>query len=131
MGDDDDAVRTVTKAVKELRRFARIAGSVVIGLSQFKRPVAENYESSPRIQGLFGGGAIEQVSDQIVLLDHSRYEYVAEEKIARTWMMLTNRHGQHGDIPILWNYEDLSVREGLQDETDEWPSPKKKGNGPR
>ncbi len=125
MGDDEDAVRTVTKAVKELRRFAITSESVVIGLSQFKRSVSENYHESPRIQGLFGGGAIEQVSDQIVLLDHSRSDYDAENKITRTWLMLTNRHGQHGDIPILWNYHDLTVREGLEDEVGEWP---KKGN---
>jgi len=127
MGDDDDAVRTVTRAVKELRKFAKTTNSVVIGLSQFKRTVAENYHDSPRIQGLFGGGAVEQVSDQIVLLDHSRNDYDAENKVARTFLMLTNRHGQHGDIPILWNYNDLTVREGMPDELREWPTKGKAG----
>ena len=122
MGDDYEEVRTCTVAVKEFRRFAKQSGSVVIALSQFKRSVSEDYAQSPMPQGLFGGGAIEQTADQIVLLDHSLYDYEAGEKVARTWLKLTNRHGQHGDIPIAWNYKDLTVREGLDDELAFWPN---------
>jgi hypothetical protein len=74
-------------------------------------------------QGLFGGGAIEQVSDQIVLLDHSLYSYDKKARVARTWLRLTNRHGQHGEIPIRWDYSDLTVREykELVDNMSDWP----------
>ncbi len=34
---------------------------------------------------------------------------------------LANRHGDHGEIPIEWDYRTLRVREALPDEVDEWP----------
>lgn len=125
MDDDDEAVRTCTRAVKEFRRFAKLTGSVVIALSQFKRTVSEDYTSSPMPQGLFGGGAIEQTADQIALIDHSLFTYDRTHNVARTWLRLTNRHGQHGDFPILWNYNDLTCREGLADEESDWPTREK------
>jgi replicative DNA helicase len=125
MDVDDEAVRVITRTVKALRLFARQNDSIVVLLSQFKRSASEDYTQSPRPQGLFGGGTIEQASDQILLLDHSLYEYEPANKIARTWLLLTNRHGEHGNIPILWDYRTLTVREGDPHEESHWPTRKK------
>lgn len=122
MGDDDAAVKTVTIACKEFRKFAKTTGSVVVCLSQFKRTVSEDYTRSPMPQGLFGGGAVEQTADQIILLDHSLVDYDAVKKRSKTWLKLTNRHGQGGDIPVLWDYTNLTAREAQPDEEDAWPT---------
>lgn len=128
LGDEEKAARITSMAMAEMRKFVRTTGSVAIALSQFKRETAENYDTSPRIQGLLGGTMIEATADQIVLLDHSRYDRDAvNRKLARSWVSLTNRHGEHGDIPILWNYETLEIREGLEDEESLWPTHANRG----
>lgn len=128
LGDEEKAAKITSMAMSEMRKFVRTTGSLGIALSQFKRDTAENYDQSPHIQGLLGGTMIEATADQILLLDHSRYDRDGlNHRLARSWVSLTNRHGEHGDIPILWNYENLEVREGLQDEEKLWPSHANRG----
>ena len=128
LGDEDAARRITGECVSELRRFVRTTGSICVALSQFNRATSENYEASPRIQGLLGGTMIEATADQILLLDHSLYDKDEKDRhIARSWVDLTNRHGEHGRIPILWNYKTLEVREGLEDEEKYWPARKRRG----
>jgi replicative DNA helicase len=65
---------------------------------------------------------LEASSDMVLLLDHSRYERDNDKHIARTWLIVDkNRHGPVGDLPVLWDYRTLRMREGLEDEIDEWP----------
>lgn len=123
VGTEDDIYSQVTEVVTTLRQFAHRLGCVVIGLSQFNRRTSADYTQSPRCQGLHGGMPLEANSDQVVLLDHSRYERDKfNPKIARTWVMVDkNRHGGTGSVPVLWDYETLTIREGLQDEESQWP----------
>ena len=67
--------------------------------------------------------SLEANSDQVVLLDHSRYEQdPLKSHLARTWMVLDkNRHGPRGSFPVEWDYRTLSIREALPDEEAEWP----------
>lgn len=122
VGDEESINKQVTEAITLLRVFAVSRQVLVIALSQFNRGTASNYHETPRIQGLHGGMIIEACSDQAVLLDHSRYEK-ADGRLARTWLVLDkNRHGDRVEVPILWNFNQLTAREGLEDEQHLWPT---------
>lgn len=122
-GSEDDIYQQVTEVATSLRRFAHENHCTVIGLSQFNRRTSADYSQTPRCQGLHGGMPLEANSDQVVLLDHSRYERDSlNERLARTWVRIDkNRHGGQGDIPVLWDYRTLRVREALPDEEHMWP----------
>lgn len=122
IGDEESINKQVTEAITALRLFAVSRQVLVVALSQFNRGTAGNYHETPRIQGLHGGMIIEACADQAVLLDHSRYERI-DGRLARTWLVLDkNRHGDRVEVPILWNFNHLTAREGMQDEKDQWPS---------
>lgn len=122
VGDEDSINKQITQAITWLRQFAVKHQVLVITLSQFNRSTSSNYAETPRSQGLHGGMIIEACADQVVLLDHTRYTK-AEKRIVRTWLILDkNRHGDRVEVPILWNYNDLTAREGLDDEVREWPN---------
>ena len=79
-----------------------------------RRTCTKNFERQSK--------SIEYVHDQVVLLDHSRYEKL-EGRLARTWLVLDkNRHGDRVEVPILWNFNHLTAREGLEDEKNQWPT---------
>lgn len=122
-GSEDDLYKQVFAIANHLRLFKDTYGVSIIGLSQYNRATSADYSRSPVPQSLHGG-SIENGVDQVLLLDHSRYERDAlKSSIARTWLILgANRHGDAGDIPLLWDYTTLRVREGLPDEEREWPN---------
>ena len=92
---------------------------ITIGLSQFNRTTSANYAERPTIQGMMGASSVENDSDCVLLLDHTRYKRTDSE--ARTWALLgKNRHGSTGEIPILWDYRTLRVREALPHEEGDW-----------
>lgn len=126
VGDEDSINRQVTKVTTALRAFAHDENCLVIALSQFNRSTSSDYSQSPAIQGLHGGMVIEAAADQIVLLDHSRYERDERDRhIARSFAIIgKNRHGDRGEIPVLWDYSNLRVREGMPDELNCWPENK-------
>lgn len=110
----------VTNASAAIRQVAQELRVVTVGLSQFNRPTSIERSSSPLIQGLMGGGPIENDSDQVLLLDHSREHREGQYK--QTWAVLgKNRHGDTGEIPIEWDYRTLRVREARPDEEESWP----------
>lgn len=127
LGSEDKVYERTAEVVSHIRDFAVRTGSLVVGLSQFNRTTSSNYAQSPMAQGLHGGMILEASSDQVLLLDHSRYSTdPANPRIARSWASLAkNRHGPRGEIPILWDYSTLRVREGLPDEMHEWPGDKR------
>ena len=107
--------------------FAREHEVAVVALSQYNRTTSANRRESPVPQSLIGSSALENDSDQTLLLDHSRYQLSPDGRFAKTWALLgKNRHGSTGEIPIEWDYRTLRVREGLPDEEHLWPKHKKK-----
>ena len=122
-GDDESIYQQVTEVATSLRLFANEHQVTVVGLSQFNRRTSADYTQSPRAQALHGGMSLEANSDQVILLDHSRYEQdPLRSHIARTWMVLDkNRHGPRGSFPVEWDYRTLSIREAQPDEESEWP----------
>lgn len=122
-GDEEQITRAITQVVTDIRAWAADKAYVVIALSQFNRTTSSEYHARPRSQGLWGGMILEASSDMVLLLDHSRYERDEHARLARTFLIVDkNRHGPVADIPILWDYKTLRMREGLPDEVNEWPS---------
>lgn len=121
IGAEEQLTRAISEITTELRAWAANTGSIVLALSQFNRQTSSEYSLRPRPQGLYGGMILEASSDLVLLLDHSRYK--RDGNHARTWLLFPkNRHGPQGEIPILWDYRSLQMREGLEDELHEWPN---------
>jgi len=110
----------VSDISSRVTEFAKQMNVVTIGLSQMNRQTSSNRVDSPYAQGLIGSSSLENDADQVLLLDHSRYQ--EGNRSAKTWALLAkNRHGSQGDIPIEWDYSTLKVREALPDEEGTWP----------
>ena len=113
-------VSDISSSVIELAKRLNI---VTVGLSQMNRRSSGDGSASPVVQGLIGSSSLENDADQVLLLDHSRYE--RGDRSAKTWALLAkNRHGALGEIPVFWDYRTLRVREALPDEEGEWPKGK-------
>ena len=120
VGAEEQLHRAIAEITTDLRAWAANTGSVILALSQFNRQTSAEYSLQPRPQGLYGGMLLEASSDLVLLLDHSRYK--RDGHLARTWLLAAkNRHGPQGQIPILWDYKSLQMREALDDELAEWP----------
>ena len=110
-------VSDISSRVIELAKQLNV---VTVGLSQMNRRTSGDGSTTPAIQGLIGSSSLENDADQVLLLDHSRYE--RGDRSAKTWALLAkNRHGALGEIPIHWDYRSLRVREADPDEEDQWP----------
>ena len=118
--------KEVSDISSQVIQFAKQNKVVTIGLSQMNRRTTGDKSTSPFNEGLIGSSSLENDSDQVLLLDHSRYER-GMDRSARTYAILSkNRHGGYGDIPIEWDYRTLRVREALPDEEHLWPGNKNK-----
>lgn len=118
-----DEVARISSAICDFSFKERV---VTVGLTQFNRETSKNYHDPPTIQGLYGGQSLEADSDQVLLIDHSRYErgdaIQGRDTGARTFIRIgKNRHGGIGDIPVWMDYRTLQIREALPDEEDRWP----------
>ncbi len=121
--DEQTVERTVTAVSREVRRFAKQHSVLTFGLSQFNRSTSSTTTEPPRVQGLFGASGLENDADQVVMVDHSRFEVSLEGRGARTHLILgKNRHGPVGEIPLWVDYSTLRWREAQPDEVDEWPT---------
>ena len=117
---------TISNVSNSLREFAKRSHSTVIALSQLNRTISANRAESPIVQGLMGSSSVENDSDQVILLDHARYEYDKLTKTARTWLLVgKNRHGPSGEVPVEWSYKNLRLREADPDEEGQWPRAKR------
>jgi replicative DNA helicase len=115
---------SVTEIAARMFDFARDHEVLVIGLSQLNRLASNDASRTPTVQDLYGSSALENNSDQILMLDHSRYENVPGQPRARTYVVLgKNRHGPKGlQIPVEWDFRTFRMREAEPDEEQEhWP----------
>jgi len=102
----------VTVISSEVRGTGADLKIVSIGLSQFNRETSKDYENPPTPQGLMGGSPLENDSDQVLLINHAKYERNALSNTARQEFILgKNRHGPAGPINCLWEYDTLRIRE--------------------
>ena len=124
VGSEQDIMRAISEVTTDLRTYAANEGVIALVLSQFNRTTSAEFRTRPRMTGLWGGAIIEQCSDIVLLLSHHAYQRDDANQCARTFIQCEkNRHGKVGDIPVLNSYRDLSQRQGLPDELDEWPEP--------
>lgn len=121
--DAESEYQAVSYVSRLVRQFAVETDSVTIGLSQLNRSTSANRSESPIVEGLKSTSSLEQDSDQVLLLDHSRYERQRGPNTdkAKTFLLLAkNRHGATGEIPVEWDYRTLRIRQALPDEEGEW-----------
>jgi replicative DNA helicase len=108
-----------------LADFAKSRNVLTVGVSQFNRETAREHTMKPTIQGLYGGMPMEADADQVIMIDHSRFdrdENLGVLRGARTWMLLNkNRHGPTTEIPVYIDYKTLRMTEALPDEEHLWP----------
>jgi replicative DNA helicase len=108
----------VSRASDEKDRITEVAGAlrtttqdldvVTVALSQFNRQTSANRAERPVCQGLMGGSAIENDSEQVLLFDHSRFTRTGN--IGDTWLIVDkNRNGSLKDIPVQWDYRTLRL----------------------
>lgn len=123
--DAESEYHAVSDVSRRVRQFAVEHDAVTVGLSQLNRSTSSNRDDSPIVEGLKSTSSLEQDSDQVLLLDHSRYKRekgADSSDRAKTFMLLAkNRHGGTGEIPVEWNYRTLRIREAKPDEEHEWP----------
>lgn len=109
----------IRKVSAHMRTFAHTTGCTLLCLSQLSN---EGASTKPHAGSLYGGRRIAQDADQVLFLDHSRYQRIPNERRARTWLLLThNRFGPAAEIPIEWNWTNLRAREAMPDEEKGWP----------
>jgi len=119
-----DIRERVEEVSSELFDFAHSHKVLTIGLSQFNRNMSRDKNVEPVMEGMLGGQSLEADADQVVILDHSRYEADLEKPwLARTFLKIDkNRHGQKKvDVPIEWDWKTFRTREALPDEEHLWP----------
>jgi replicative DNA helicase len=107
--DRNEAVTLISHSVRRIGKRLKI---VTIGLSQFNRETAKDYEHPPTPQGLMGGSPLENDSDQVMMIDHSSYARNGITNTAKQNLILgKNRHGPVGTIECEWNYDTLRLTE--------------------
>lgn len=103
-----------------IRGLAKSLNVVTVAMSQMNRDGIKS-PGKPQIEHLDGGGSLEQDSDQILLMDHSRKVPVANsEGRNRGWigwaLLKKNRHGEEPEIPIRFDSDSFRIRERMPDE---------------
>ena len=96
----------ITEVSHAIQGMAADLGVVSIGVSQFNRATSGATES-PKVQGMMGGSALENDSDQVLLLDHTTYKETGRSQAMIKLLVAKNRHGSCGEIPLMWDYTTL------------------------
>lgn len=116
----EDLLKMITNISIRITDFAKMFDVITIGLSQFNRETSKDFKHKPTSQGLMGGSPLENDSNQVVLLDHSRTKRSKkpdpmtgfEVSYNETFVLIDkNRHGQQGEIPVIWDYGTLRINE--------------------
>jgi len=124
VGSEQDIMRAISEVTTDLRTYAANNGVIALVLSQFNRTTSAEFRTRPRMTGLWGGAIIEQSSDVVMLLAHHAFERDDANQCSKTFIQVEkNRHGMVGDIPVFNSYRDLTQRQAMPDELDEWPEP--------
>ena len=105
-GDADSIHARIMEVSHSIRRTAVDLNVISIGVSQFNRQTSSSKER-PVVQGMMGGSALENDSDQVLLLDHTTYQETGDSKALIKFLVAKNRHGSNGEIPLMWDYETL------------------------
>ena len=113
----------ITETSHAVRALTKELGIVTVGISQLNRATGSSAEQ-PIVQGLMGGSPLENDSDQVLLLDHSRHAKTVDDTGKnigwKSWLLLAkNRHGPGVEIPIGFDGRTFRMRELMPDEIGE------------
>lgn len=111
VGEVDTIFDRTVRVSAAIQEIAFTHNVTTIALSQFNRMQSFNKRDTPANEGLAGGGAIENDSDQVCLLDHSAMERPDMYTGFTNLLLSKNRHGPLAKIPISWDYRTLRMRE--------------------
>ncbi len=100
----------ITEVSHSIQGMAVDLNVVSVGVSQFNRGTSGSREK-PMVQGMMGGSALENDSDQVMLLDHTSYQVTGDHGALIKLMIAKNRHGSLGEIPLSWDYTTLRAKE--------------------
>lgn len=106
--DADGIAEQTRRASQALQRIAFQHQVTTVALSQFNRATSFNAKESPTVHGLTGSSAIENDSDQVLLLDHSQKDRTGTTCDTRL-LLAKNRHGPSVTIPVRWDFRTLSL----------------------
>lgn len=120
-GNAESQVARITEVSHAVRQLAKELQIVTFCLSQFNRETSKFRTERPSKEGMIGGSALENDSDQVLLLDHSRRELFRDARgFVQGWdgwlLLDKNRHGPTVDIPIRFIAETGRIRQRLPDE---------------
>lgn len=117
LGGDPNDPASITDVSHRVRQLARDLDVITIGLSQFNRDLHRR-GGQPTIHDLMGGSALENDSDQVLLLDHTRIERSPAPLEGWDAYLLIgkNRHGPSVEIPIRFDTRTLRFEEIKPDE---------------
>jgi KaiC/GvpD/RAD55 family RecA-like ATPase len=113
-GQANSLFENVQQVSHRVRQVTVDLDVVCVGLSQYNRETSKQ-RVSPEPQGLMGGSALENDSDQVILLDHSKYQRITPTRATVDVLIGKNRHGPQIRIPVVWDYTTLRVSEESQD----------------
>ena len=105
-----DGLEERTRRVsQDIRRVAFDAQVTTVALSQFNRATTFAKES-PTVHGLTGSSALENDSDQVLLLDHSQRDQQGAWTDTRV-LLAKNRHGPQPTMHVRWDFRTLCLEE--------------------
>jgi len=105
---------SITMVSHRTRQMAREYGVTTIGLSQFNRATFAR-GGPPTMHDLTGGSAIENDSDQVLVVDHTELQH-SDDGWTGVLRVDKNRHGPTTDISIRFDRRTLRMTEQLPDE---------------
>ena len=112
--NDPESITEISHSIRALTVELNVT---TVAASQFNRATSSSDER-PHPQGLMGGSALENDSDQVVLIDHSRIERAVPP--AEGWntfaLVAKNRHGAPADVAVMFDTRTLRMREMWPDE---------------
>jgi KaiC/GvpD/RAD55 family RecA-like ATPase len=112
-GDATSLFENVQQVSHRVRQLVVELNVISLGLSQFNRETSKQL-TAPTPQGLLGGSALENDSDQVILLDHSKYKRITPTRATVDVLVGKNRHGPQTRIPVVWDFTTLRLFEESQ-----------------
>lgn len=99
--------KTQAPHLREIRQTARELDVAIIALAQVNRS-ADSHSGRPRMSDLRGSSAIDQEADVIGLISRNEYYPEEDKDLApppadATLMIVKNRNGATGDIPLVFD----------------------------